>query len=65
MEACVPLRWCVCVDTKAEMQMQDAELEEVFPGYSRLLRKEEMKASGKSGAAGQPQEWSEGEKSAE
>lgn len=45
--------------------MQDVELEEVFPGCSRLLRKEQMKTSGKSGAAGQPQEWSEGEMSAE
>lgn len=45
--------------------MQDVELEEFFPGCSRLLRKEQMKTSGKSGAAGQLQEWSEGEKSAE
>lgn len=45
--------------------MQDVELEEVFSDCIRLLRKEQMKTSGKSGAAGQLQEWSEGEMSAE
>lgn len=37
-------------------QMQDVELEKVFPDCSRLLMKEEMKASGKSEAAGRRQE---------
>lgn len=37
-------------------QIQDAELERVFPDCSRLLMKEEMKVSGKSEAAGRRRE---------